>query len=241
MRPADHAFFLDVDGTLLELAETPDAVIVEPGLLELLRALSLRSRGAVAFVSGRSIATLDSLFQPLLLPAAGLHGFERRDASGAYCRHTLPPGQALAQARESMQKIVARNSGLLLEDKRFALALHYRHAPSLEHAIVTEVEAMARDIAPALEVQRGRMVVELRPASASKATAVAEFMREPPFAGRRPICLGDDLTDECAYEWVNSVGGISIAVGVTRRTLARAHLRSVRAARMWLARLLEQA
>jgi trehalose 6-phosphate phosphatase len=241
MRPAEHAFFLDVDGTLLELADTPDTVVVEADLIELLRVLSLRSRGAVAFVSGRSIVTLDSLFHPLLLPAAGLHGFERRDAGGAYCRHTLPPGQALGVARDFMQELVRRNPGLLLEDKRFALALHYRHAPRLERAVVSEIESIARAIGPALEIQHGRMVIELRPASANKGTAIAEFMREPPFFGRRPVCLGDDLTDECAFEWVNSVGGISIAVGVTRHTVAAAHLRSVRAARMWLARLLEQA
>ncbi|MBX5459928.1 MAG: trehalose-phosphatase [Steroidobacteraceae bacterium] len=240
VHPAEHAFFLDVDGTLLELAPSPDAVVVEPHLIDLLRALAVRAYGAVAFVSGRSIATLDALFQPLLLPAAGLHGFERRDASGTYRRHTLPPGEALGHARLKLRELAARNPGLLLEDKRFALALHYRQAPNLEPLVLGHVEDIAAHVGESLKIQRGRMVVELRPASASKATAIAEFMREPPFAGRRPVCLGDDLTDECAFEWVNAAGGVSIAVGVARDTAATAHLHSVAAARLWLSRIVEQ-
>lgn len=240
MHPAEHAFFLDVDGTLLEIAPEPDAVVVEPELIELLRALSLRSGGALAFVSGRSIATLDALFAPLLLPAGGLHGFERRNASGGYCRRALPPGEVLSRARQLMQQVVDRNPGLLLEDKRFALALHYRHAPELEPRVHEYVDSIVERLGSALQVQRGRMVVELRPAGPTKATAIEEFMAEKPFAGRRPVFVGDDLTDECGFEWVNAHGGISIAVGVSRETHARAHLHSVDAARLWLARLVQE-
>ena len=235
------AFFLDVDGTLLELAETPDAVRVEPPVKELLRILSLQTAGAVALVSGRGIAALDALFEPLLLPAAGLHGFERRNASGTYCRHASPPGPALDRARRLMSQVVARHAGLLLEDKRFALALHYRQAPELESRVIRDVEAIAHAVGSGLHVQRGRMVIELRPASATKGTAVAEFMQEQPFLGRRPVCLGDDLTDESAFAWVNSVGGLSVAVNVSRDTAATMHLPSVAAARNWLQALAARA
>jgi trehalose 6-phosphate phosphatase len=233
------AFFLDVDGTLLELAATPDAVVVGDELMGLLRALAMRSHGAVALISGRSIATLDQLFWPLIMPAAGLHGFERRSSNGAYCRRPLPPGESLSQARVTLQSLVKQHEGLLLEDKRFALAVHYRAVPELESLVLGEVAALAESLAPAFELQRGRCVAELRPAAANKAGAIAEFMNEVPFAGRRPLCLGDDLTDECAFEWVNGAGGVSLAVGVTRHSAAQAHVHSVHAARMWLRRLVE--
>ena len=233
------AFFLDIDGTLLEIAPTPESVVVDEELLQLIRALTLRSHGAVAFVSGRSIATLDELFEPLIMPAAGLHGFERRRGDGAYRRQPLPPGERLGCARSALQRLVMRHAELILEDKRFALALHYRAAPHLESLVLHEVAALAADLAPTFELQRGRFVAELRPAAANKAQAIAEFMSEAPFAGRRPLCLGDDLTDECAFEWVNGAGGLSFAVGVTRESCATAHVRSVRAARLWLHRLIE--
>jgi trehalose 6-phosphate phosphatase len=235
----DLAFFLDVDGTLLDIAATPDAVVVEPQLVGLLRRLYFRSDGAVAFVSGRSIATLDDLFQPLLLPAAGLHGFERRSATGSYLRRPLPSGVLLFEARVALQRLLARYPELLLEDKRFALALHYRQAPQLEGMLLAEVTSIVSTMAPEFELQRGRCVLEIRPAAASKAAAIEEFMQEPPFRGRRPLCLGDDLTDECAFEWVNAAGGVSVAVGIERDSAAQAHLPSVSAARMWLRRLIE--
>jgi trehalose 6-phosphate phosphatase len=239
LRASGLAFFLDVDGTLLEIAPTPDEVVVGAELVSLLRALVVHSDGAVAFVSGRSIATLDQLFQPLLLPAAGLHGFERRNAAGAYLRRPLPSGVLLFKAREALRQLVDRIPDLLLEDKRFSLALHYRKVPHLEQLLIAEVAEIAERLAPELELQRGRCVVEIRPAAANKALAIADFMQEPPFRGRRPLCLGDDFTDECAFEWVNSVGGVSVAVGVARESAAQAHLHSVSAARMWLRRLIE--
>jgi len=240
LRLAQVALFLDVDGTLLELAETPDAVCVDTAVKELLRILCLRTAGAVALVSGRSIAALDALFAPLLLPAAGLHGFERRSATGAYCRHVLPPGAALDQARRLMTQMAARHAGLMFEDKQFALALHYRQAPELESHVIRAVEAIAHVAGTGLQIQRGRRVIELRPASAAKGSAVAEFMTEPPFRGRRPVCIGDDLTDESAFEWANSVGGLSIAVNVSRDTAATVRLPSVAAAREWLHALAER-
>jgi trehalose 6-phosphate phosphatase len=232
------AIFLDVDGTLLEIAPTPDAVRVEPQLRTLLRSLHSRTNGALALISGRTIATLDELFAPLpSLAAAGMHGFERRGATGAYHRCPLPGDQALQSARIGLQAIAARHEGTLVEDKQFALALHYRLAQEQEAEILQEMELVAARVRPQLQLQLGKMVAELRPASATKGEAVREFLREPPFSGRWPIYIGDDLTDESAFECVNSVGGVSIAVSVRRPTAARFCLPNVGAVHAWLASL----
>ena len=231
------ALFLDVDGTLLELAATPQAVSVSDDLREGLRALSLASGEAVALVSGRAIADLDKLFAPLTLPSAGLHGFEHRSASGAYCRRPLPTAAALEDARGAMVRLARPHPGLMVEDKQFALALHYRNAPQLEEAVMMAMEEVAARLAGELELQRGKMVVELRPAGASKAQAVAAFLAEPPFAGRLPIFIGDDLTDEPAFELVNRLGGASVVVNATRPSAARTRFADVTAVRAWLTQL----
>jgi trehalose 6-phosphate phosphatase len=225
LRLSEAALFPDVDGTLLEIAQTPDEAVMGADLIALLRALALRSDGALAFVSGRSIATLDSLLRPVILPAAGLHGFERRGAAGACLRRLLPSGLLLFKARE---------------DKRFSLALHFRKVPHLEPHIVEAVTDFVAKLGPEFGLQRGRRLVEIRPAVAHKAAAIADFMQKPPFHDRRPVCLGDDVTDECAFEFVNTIGGPSVGGGVTRESSAQGHLQTVNAARLWLRRLLEQ-
>jgi trehalose 6-phosphate phosphatase len=174
-----------------------------------------------------------------MLPTAGLHGFERRSAGGAYLRKPLPSGLLLFKAREALRSLVDRVPDLLLEDKRFSLALHYRKVPHLEPRIVEETTDLLARLGSEFELLRGRRVVEIRPAVAHKAAAIADFMQEPPFHGRRPVFLGDDVTDECGFELVNGIGGISVGVGVTRESSAQAHLPTVNAARMWLRRLLE--
>jgi trehalose 6-phosphate phosphatase len=241
LRPAEVAFFLDVDGTLLELAPVPAEVAVEPELITLLRQLHARSGGAVAFVSGRSIGSLDQMFAPLMLPAAGLHGFERRNAAGGYIRRRLPSGLQLFEARVALQQLLLLHPQLQLEDKRFSLALHYRRAPELESIAVATIKAIQKAAGPEFELERGRSVVEIRPASASKARAIAEFMQEPPFRGRRPLCLGDDLADRSVFEWINEAGGLSLAVGAESESVARVHFGTVNAARMWLHRLITPA
>lgn len=230
------ALFLDVDGTLLEIAATPQAVAVPDDLRERLRALT-RAGGAVALVSGRAIVDLDALFAPLTLPAAGLHGFERRGASGAYRRRPLPSAAALEAGRGAMLDLAQRHAGLLVEDKRFALALHYRKAPHLEDTVVKAMEEVAARLAGELELQHGKMVVELRPAGATKAEAVAAFLAEAPFAGRLAIFIGDDLTDEPAFELINRLDGLSVAVNAARPSAARARLANVTAVHDWLAQL----
>ena len=232
------ALFLDIDGTLLEIAETPRSVTVDPKLKELLGALSAGAGGALALVSGRRIAEMDALFRPLTLSAAGLHGFERRSASGAHQHRRTPATAALEGARRAMLELANQHTGLLVEDKRFALALHYRLAPDLQDLVASAMTQIAERARPEFELQMGKMVAELRPAGANKGAAVEQFMREAPFSGRRPVYLGDDLTDESAFEWVNQAGGLSIAVNVPGATAALERLPSVAAVRAWLAELL---
>jgi trehalose 6-phosphate phosphatase len=231
------ALFLDVDGTLLEIAATPQSVSVPDELRERLRALFVASGGAVALISGRALTDIDALFAPLTLPAAGLHGFEQRGASGIYRRRPAPSTAALEAARDSMLHLARQYPGLLIEDKRFALALHYREAPELEQMALAGMRDIAARAAGELELQGGKMVVELRPAGATKADAVAAFRAEAPFAGRLPIFIGDDLTDEPAFELVNSLGGLSAVVSAARPSAALARLADVGAVRSWLAQL----
>jgi len=231
------ALFLDVDGTLIEIASRPQAVSVPDDLRGLLRTLYLASGGAVALVSGRAIADLDALFAPLTLPAAGLHGFERRSVSGAYHRRSLPSAAALESARRAMTHLARRHAGLLVEDKQFALALHYRGAPRLEDVVVRAMQDVAAGLSGDLELQRGKMVVELRPNGATKAQAVSAFLEEAPFAGRLPVFIGDDLTDEPAFELVNRLEGVSAVVGARRPSAAQARLEDVTAVRSWLGQL----
>lgn len=231
------ALFLDVDGTLLDIAASPQSVSVPDELLQRLRALFAASGGAVALVSGRALADLDRLFAPLRLPSAGLHGFERRDAAGVVSRRPLPSAAALEAARAAMLHLATRHPGLFVEDKQFALALHYRGAPHLEETAVEVMRGIAASVADQLELQRGKMVVELRPKGATKADAVSAFLEEAPFAGRIPIFFGDDLTDESAFGLVNERGGLSVLVGPDRPSAARARIADVAAVRSWLAEL----
>ena len=231
------ALFLDVDGTLLEIAARPQAVSVPESLRERLQALSRASGGAVALISGRKIADLDALFAPLALPSAGLHGFERRSASGGYCRLPPPSTAALEFAREAMKQLARAHAGLLVEDKQFALAVHYRDAPQLEDTVVRTMQELAKHVHEDLELQRGKMVVELRPAGATKAHGVAAFLEEAPFVGRVPIFIGDDLTDEPAFELVNQRDGLSAVVSPARPSAARARFDDVTSVHDWLEQL----
>jgi trehalose 6-phosphate phosphatase len=233
---SDCALFLDVDGTLVDFATHPTAVTADAQLRGLLQRLAWLNRGALALVSSRSIAYLDALLAPLRLPMAGLDGFERRDADGLRFEQAVPNGRPLDAARELMTQLAEKDSRLLLEDKRLAIALHFRQVPRLEATVVSEVQQIA-DVVGGLQVRRGAMVVELGLFGASKASAIAGFMREPPFVGRRPVCVGDDWTDEPAFEWVNAAGGVSVGVNIKRTTAATTQVPSVSAVRAWLGAL----
>jgi trehalose 6-phosphate phosphatase len=235
------AFFLDLDGTLLEIAETPDAV--DPGAQEiiLLGRLENACGGAVALISGRSLARIDQLLSPLVLAAAGQHGAERRDAQGRRHRHRFPVA-SLKPAASGIRSFAARHQGLVFEDKGASVALHYRLAPQLEAAAQRVVREAAEPLGDAVEVQGGKMVVELKPAGCDKGSAIESFMQEPPFAGRVPVILGDDVTDEYGFRVVNRLGGHSVMVGEgvgEGPSAARWRLQDPAAARAWLGEWLE--
>ena len=225
------AFFLDIDGTLLELAATPAGVTVDGGLKHTLRQLRTAAGGALALISGRRIGEVDRLFAPLRLPAAGQHGVERRNGSGVVHRHAAPSSR-FGAVKNRLAPLIARHPGLLLEEKGLTLAVHYRQVPSLGghlHRLLREWVNSAQD----LRLQTGKMVVEILPAGNDKGIAIAEFMSERPFCGRIPVFLGDDATDEYGFSVVNAMGGYSIKVG-PGRSAARWRLPDVHAVRAWL-------
>jgi trehalose 6-phosphate phosphatase len=239
MPPFDRnwAFFLDLDGTLVDIAETPEAV--DPGEQEiiLLKKLQRIAGGALALISGRSLKRIDELFSPLVLAAAGQHGAERRDARGKRHRHRFPV-RALRPAAGGIRSFAARHQGLVFEDKGASVALHYRLAPQLAAAAQKAVREAAEPLGDAVEVQGGKMVVELKPAGCDKGAAIESFMQEPPFAGRVPVFLGDDITDEYGFRVVNRLGGHSIKVG-EGASAARWRLENPAAARAWLGQWLD--
>jgi len=211
--PESHwCLFLDVDGTLLELAASPGAVVVDTRLLALLTRLRAAAGGALALVSGRTIEDLDRLFGALRLPAAGLHGCERRDAQGATHVAAVVREQ-LAEARLGLQQLVARHPGLLFEDKGAALALHFQGARQLEHQLRAEVALLAAPLVPEYALLDGHAVIEIKPAVYTKDSAVSAFMAEAPFRERTPIFIGDDQTDYGGFAAVRRYQGIAIAVG----------------------------
>ena len=233
----DWAFFLDLDGTLLEIADSPDAVGIGPEEQKLLENLRSRSDGAVAIISGRALARIDELFKPLVLPAAGQHGVERRDAKGVRHRHRFP-ANVLRPVAVGMRSFAAQHRGLVFEDKGASVALHYRKAPQLASAVQAAVRQAAEPLGEAVEVQDGKMVVELKPAGCDKGKAIAQFMEEAPFSGRTPVFLGDDVTDEYGFRVVNAIGGHTIKVG-EGESAARWRLDSPTAVRAWLQGWLE--
>jgi trehalose 6-phosphate phosphatase len=226
------AFFLDVDGTLLDIADAPDLVHVDAPLLNLLDSIKRVSAGAVALVSGRSIADLDRLFEPLKLSAAGLHGAERRDAQGRL--HLRPADARLQRVRGALQAWAVARPGTLVEDKGGAVALHYRLAPGEEAAARELVERVAADLGGDYVVQEGKFVTEVRPAGVSKATAIRQFMTEQPFTGLRPVFVGDDVTDEDGFMAVRDLQGLAVVVGARRQSHATHCLADVQAVQAWL-------
>jgi trehalose 6-phosphate phosphatase len=227
------ALFLDVDGTLLEIAETPHDVHVRASLKALLSELQARLDGAVALISGRSLYGLDRLFAPLLFCASGIHGCERRAADGRVFRPTLDQ-HAYAQACHSLLEFAHRHEGLLLEDKRYGLAMHYRRAPHLGAEVHEVMSATLAQLGPDYALQPGKFVLELHPAAWTKGSSVNEFMRESPFFNRTPLYIGDDVTDEHAFAAVNELGGVSIRVGEAAGTLAQHRLAGVSEVIRWL-------
>lgn len=235
--PADDwALFLDVDGSLLDLAHTPDAVKVPEGVLARLDALHARLDGALALVSGRAIVTLDTLFAPSRFNAAGLHGAEHRHAGVRSVASEAAP--QLQRLHDDAMRLAAIYDGALVEHKGAAIALHWRQAPDAEHALQA-FAAHSLSQLPGYRLQHGKQVVELLPensdeGSADKGEAITTFLETPHFAGRVPVFAGDDLTDESGFEVVNARGGISVLVGDRSTSAARYRLRDPAAVRAWL-------
>jgi trehalose 6-phosphate phosphatase len=223
--------FLDVDGTLIELTDSPLDTFADQGLKTLLGHVAERLGGALALISGRSIGYLDALFSPLKLPAAGLHGVERRKASGIMHGASFVDSQ-LTQARAAVNALVIAHPGISVEDKGRTLAVHYRMAPQHETAVRQALADIAQPLGSNYHIQEGSMVLEIKPRGFSKATAIKAFMQEPPFSGRKPVFLGDDLTDQDGFKTVEDQGGISIAVG--DRVHGQYRFETVSAVRAWL-------
>lgn len=227
----DCALFLDFDGTLVDIAPRPDQVVVTPELLAALGALQGRLAGRLAIVSGRPIAELDRMLAPLVLPAAGVHGMERRGADGVLRQLPAPD---FTEVRTQAHALAARHPGLWVEEKHGALALHYRQAPELQALCVEAMEAAVRT-SLGLLLMEGKMIVEIKAAGVSKGTAIRDFLTEAPFIGFRPLFIGDDTTDEAGFDHVERVGGIGLKVG-PGSTVASSRIASSQAVRELLAR-----
>lgn len=233
---ARYAFFFDLDGTLAPIADTPDTASVPSFTIDVLRRLVLATGGAVAVVSGRSVASLDHLLSPLHLPLSGLHGAQWRGPAGDWWQLPMPVEES-ARLRRALHAVAARHDGVFVEDKELSFAVHYRHAPQRETELRREVGAAAAPFAPRYVLQFGKMVAEVKPAGVDKGQALARFMEIEPFSARVPVMAGDDLTDEPAFETVNRHLGISLKIGLGD-SVARHRLDSPGQLAQWLASLL---
>ena len=231
------ALFLDIDGTLIDLAAKPDKVIVPPTLIHDLSALYLRLGGALALVSGRRIAEIDHLFAPLLLPASGVHGSEFRPEPNGAVRHFAPPLPDGLRTRAA--EIVALFPGALFEDKGVAIAVHWRLCPESGPAIKAAIADMMQGAPVSLVMLNGHCVLEIKAGSVDKGIAVARFLETTAFAKRRPMFIGDDVTDQAAFAAVRRLGGRALSVG---RLIEGAtdYFADPNAVRRWLSRIVAQ-
>ena len=225
------ALLLDIDGTLLDLARTPDSVKVPQDLVQALEALARRLSGALAFVSGRSLESIDRLFAPFRPAAIGAHGGEMRAADGSISRSQPLPDTV----RQVFTGLANNIPGLLLEDKRSALALHYRLAPEARPVLTSAMEKHAKLFeAEKLHILHGKAVIEARPLGVDKGSAVTALVRQAPFAGRTILFGGDDTTDEDVFRILPRLGGHGFSVG-RKFPGAEHHFETPHAVREWLA------
>lgn len=233
IRDENVALFLDVDGTLLEIAATPDRVRVPSSLRNTLQLTFARQRGACALLSGRSLEDLDRLFAPLVFPASGKHGLEVRLPSGEILSPDIDP-QALDPARRFLGLFQQEHRGLLLEDKGVALALHYRLAPRLEPEVEVVMNELAAGLGDDFVVRRGKCVQQILPRGFDERRAIEILMGQKEFRGRTPVYVGDDPTDEVGFQAVNEMGGHSIRVGDLEETAAQYRFSRVSTVVAWL-------
>lgn len=230
------SLFLDVDGTLLDIAARPDGVVVPGSLRDAIAALDRQSHGAIALVSGRTISDIDHLFAPLRLRASGVHGAEMRfDPHGAIHlsdQHLLQP-----TAIEVLRAIAGRYEGTLLEDKRFSVAIHYRATPASGPALREDLEGFLESAeGQGCRLLPGHMVFEVKRVGFDKGVAIATFQERVPFAGRQPIFIGDDVTDLPGFEQALAHGGLAYSV-TTPRTGVSGHFPDPQSVRTWLAKM----
>jgi len=205
------ALLLDIDGTLLDIAPTPDSVLVPPELIRTIETIYNRSSGAVAFVSGRQIAAMDRLFAPLVLPAIGCHGGEIRSETKEAVQRQAPLPESV---RQRVLDIATKTHGVVLEDKGLSLALHFRSTPEAGHELRRALEPERALLSSAdLALLGGKAVIEIKPSWFNKGTGVAELLRHKPFSERTPIFIGDDETDEDVIHLLQELGGTGYGVG----------------------------
>ena len=227
---ASDALFLDFDGSLVELAPRPSEVVVSSALLDLLGQLQDSHSGALAVISGRPISGLDELLQPFAFAAAGEHGAELRAAPG----ESVVQGVVLPEsAAAAIAELAALLPGTELELKHASASLHYRGAPQHKDALIEGMQRIAADYS-GYALMFGKMVAELKPANVDKGVAIRELCARPLFANRRPVFVGDDVTDEPGFVTVNELGGISLRVGGIADSHAQHSLDSVAAVHNWL-------
>jgi trehalose 6-phosphate phosphatase len=234
-KPRRWALFLDFDGTLADIAVRPEHVFVPPELPTLLTRVRHRFDGALAIVTGRPLEVIDRLLAPFCGDTIGSHGLEQRlEGVAEACRAERHP--ELRRAVRQLEAVAAVLPGVRLEDKGCSIALHWREAPEREEVVRMELSNLASELGADYRVQFGKSVAELLPAFAEKGTAISQFLMTPSYCERRPIFIGDDLTDESGFETVNAYGGISIKVG-EGPTRAQRRVRSPALVRQMLATL----
>jgi len=232
--PPDRiCLFLDFDGTLVELAERPDGVVVDSALVELLGQLASRLCGRLAVVSGRSIAQLDKLLGGVQVAVAGSHGEEIRHSGMISAPGRRPDVLHIIEA--GLANAFGNKDGVIIEVKSLGVAVHYRLNPAVGPAVQALAARLGAD--HALKVQTGKMMVELRTTGHDKGTAIAAMMQTAPFAGHSPVFLGDDVTDEDGFAACAALGGVGILVGEERPSAARYRLDGVSNVREWLSAL----
>jgi trehalose 6-phosphate phosphatase len=228
------AFLLDIDGTLLDMAPSPQQVWVPPTLRQTLDRLDAMTGGAVALVSGRPIHDIDLIFSPLQLPAIGCHGAEFRPIPGS------PPqiraSRLSATLKRKLAILAELGPGILIEDKGYSLALHYRLAPDKGPELQAAVTAICADVTDAVDILPGKFVIEIKPAGVNKGTAVCELMQHAPFADRSPIFIGDDTTDEPVFGVISKFGGLGFSVGRINAEV-NGHFDKPESVRSWLSRI----
>lgn len=223
------ALFLDFDGTLVEIAPSPEDVQLDRRVAPALESLRSQLGGALALVSGRPIAFLDEMLAPYSFDIAGLHGAQIR--MGGELRSQSAPPEHMREAVRDLVRFANSHVGIIVEDKRISTALHWRLAPELKDEALDLMRKAAAKLGPSVRLQEGKSVAELVPANASKGSAIAMLMATPAYAGRRPVFIGDDITDEDGFETVNAMDGLSIRIGADRESLATIRLASPTALR----------